>query len=84
MQVALWTCSGAPIRPSACFHALDADFLSLGILGVLNVVGRFQMVVAVALPGGMSSNVSEKVNFYIHHPIGYLTEREVCFTAPSM
>jgi hypothetical protein len=31
----------------------------------------------------MSSNVSKKINFYIRHPIGYLTEREVYFPAPS-
>jgi hypothetical protein len=35
LPVALWTCSGVPVRPRARFHALGSDFLSLGVLGAL-------------------------------------------------
>jgi hypothetical protein len=83
LPVPLWTCSGVPVRPHPRFHALGSDFLSLGVLGVLDVVGILWMVLVVALHGGMSSNVWKNFNFYIRHPIGYLTVREVYFPAPS-
>jgi hypothetical protein len=82
-SVARLAFAGSPVRLCACFQTLISDFLSLGVLGVLDDVGMLWMVLAVALHGGISSNVSKKTNFYIRHPIGYLTGREVYFPAPS-
>jgi hypothetical protein len=80
--------SGSPSRSldpffAPVFHSPGSDFVSLGVLSVCDIVSTLSVVLAVALHGGMSSNISKNLNFYIRHPIGYLTEREVYFPAPS-